>query len=167
VPSSLRNMPVWGMLNRLAECGKGTAQEGLFLCRVTVYSPEGRLQMFVAWYFFSQPFLESSLSHSVRCLAERSCPNVWVSVSPPCPSVKAPIVPRLSSLPNFSRRKDLAACWHNSSRSSAMSMRCSLGRLEWERRMRVSIALLFINWHPLMLRCTRLARRGDCVDKAS
>jgi len=47
-----------------------------------------------------------------------------------------------------------------------MSMRCSFGRWEWEKRRRMSIALLFMDWHPLMLRCTRLSRRGDCVDKA-
>ena len=135
------------------------------LCLVTGPPPGKLLHIFVAWYIFPQPALESSLSHSMRYLAERSCPNVWVSVPPPCPSVKAPIVHRLSSLPSFSRRKDLAACWHNSSRSPAMLMRCSFVRWEWARRRRMSIALLFIDWHPLMLRCTRLSQRGDCVDK--
>jgi len=40
VPSSNRNMPVWGMLNRLAEWWKGTTQEGLSLWRITG-SPTG------------------------------------------------------------------------------------------------------------------------------
>jgi len=30
----------------------------------------------------------------------------------------------------------------------------------------MSIELLFMDWHPLMLRCTRLSRRGDCIDRA-
>ena len=38
-----------------------------------------------------------------------------------------------------------------------MWMRCSFGRLRWVKRRRVSIALLLIDWHPLMLRCTRCA----------
>ena len=47
-----------------------------------------------------------------------------------------------------------------------MSMRCSFGRWRLESRKRMSIELLFMDWHPLMLRCTRLSRRGDCIDRA-
>jgi len=116
VPSSFRNMPVWGMLNRLAEWWKGTEE------------------IFVAWYILFEASFESTSSHQIRCL---SCPFMKAPVLPSCPSVKAPIVPNLSSFPSYSRRKDLAACWHNSNQSPAMWMRCNLGRWEWERRRRV------------------------------
>ena len=110
VPSIFQNMPVWGMLKRLAEWWKGTEE------------------ILVAWYILFQASFESTSSHQIRCLAERSCPFMKAPVLPSCPSVKAPIVPKLSSFPSFSRRKDLAACWHNSNRSPAMWMRCNFGR---------------------------------------
>ena len=63
VPSSFWNMPVWGMLNRLAEWWKGTALEGLSYCGSTGGPPGKLLEIFVAWYILFQASFESTSSH--------------------------------------------------------------------------------------------------------
>ena len=74
VPCSSLNMPVWGMLIRLAEWWKGTLRLELSSCRGTGGHPGKQLSMVVAWYILFRVSWESTLSQWIRCLAERSCP---------------------------------------------------------------------------------------------
>jgi len=59
-PSSFLNIPVWGMLNKLAEWWKETLLSGLFGSRGPGNPPGWGLAMVVAWYTLVQDSRECS-----------------------------------------------------------------------------------------------------------